>query len=196
MSAATESAAFSAPSTVAGDFRIGLISDTHGLVRPEALAMLAGCQHIVHAGDIGLISGQPSVLDELNRIAPTTAVRGNNDQGGWAKHIPETQIVEIGGVLVFVIHDLRDIDFDPATAGVRLVVSGHSHKALIKERDGVCFVNPGSAGPRRFSLPVTVADVVIRGNRIKPRILTIPDASAPPPKTPARQRGLPRKTDE
>jgi hypothetical protein len=137
--------------------RVGLISDTHGLLRPEALAFLNGCHHIVHGGDIGAAA----VLDRLGAIAPLTAVRGNNDFGAWATALPETELVGVGGIRLFAIHDLAELDFDPLTAGVRVVVSGHSHRPGIEERGGVLYVNPGSAGPRRFRLPVSIGELII-----------------------------------
>ena len=133
--------------------RIGVISDTHGLLRPEAVQALAGVVHIVHAGDIG----SPEVIEELRQIAPVTAVRGNNDKGAWAREIPETDVLEMEGHSIFVLHDLNELDLDPAAAGFSVVVSGHSHKPARKEVDGVLFLNPGSAGPRRFKLPVSLA---------------------------------------
>ena len=131
---------------------IGLISDTHGLLRPEAVRALAGVSHIIHAGDIG----GPEILEELRKIAPVYAVRGNNDKGPWAAAIPLYEALELEGVSIHVLHDLKEIDLDPQAAGFDVVVSGHSHKPTVTERDGVTFVNPGSAGPRRFKLPVTV----------------------------------------
>jgi len=133
--------------------RIGIISDTHGLLRPAAVAALAGCEHIIHAGDIGA----PAVLDELSALAPLTAVRGNNDRAEWARAIPETEVVDLGGTLVYVLHDINGIDLDPAAAGFHAVVAGHSHRPSVETRDGVLYVNPGSAGPRRFTLPIAVA---------------------------------------
>lgn len=132
--------------------RIGLISDTHGLLRPEAIRALAGVQHIIHAGDIGAAN----ILEELRAIAPVDAVRGNNDKGRWAAGIPESLALDLGGVRIHVIHDVKEMDLDPRAAGFDVVVSGHSHKPQVVEREGVCFVNPGSAGPRRFKLPITV----------------------------------------
>jgi uncharacterized protein len=132
--------------------RVGLISDTHGLVRPEALAALRGVDHILHAGDIGT----PEVLAALAAIAPVTAVRGNNDRGAWAEAIPEREMLELGGTWIYLLHDRAELDIDPAAAGVQVVMTGHSHKPLVEERDGVVYVNPGSAGPRRFKLPVSV----------------------------------------
>lgn len=170
--------------------RLGIISDTHGLLRPEAIAFLRGCDHILHGGDIGA----GTILDELAAIAPTTAVRGNNDQGAWAKALPATESVRFGGVLIYLLHDLSGLQIDPAAAGIHVVVSGHSHKARIEYRDGVCFINPGSAGPRRFKLPVTVAELRVDGGVVSPRIVTldVPSTAAKPhrPKSarPTRRR--------
>jgi uncharacterized protein len=132
--------------------RIGLISDTHGVMRPEALAALTGVAHIVHAGDIG----SEDVLTQLRKIAPVTAVRGNNDRAAWASGIAETEVLELDGRSIFVLHDLAELDLDPAAAGFSVVVTGHSHKPLITRKGDVLYVNPGSAGPRRFKLPITV----------------------------------------
>lgn len=152
-------------------FRLGLISDTHGLLRDEALAALRGCDHIVHAGDIG----RGEILERLGELAPVTAVRGNNDEGIAAfAQVPETCLVELGGAAVYVLHDLSQLPIDPVAEGVRLVVSGHSHKPRIDTRDGVLYVNPGSAGPRRFSLPIGVAQVLIEGGRLQPQWLELP----------------------
>ena len=137
--------------------RVGLISDTHGLLRPEAKAFLGGCAHIVHGGDIG----HAGILAELGALAPVTAVRGNNDRGAWAERVRETELLRVGGVCVYAVHDLAELDIEPAAAGIHVVVSGHSHKPRVVERDGVLFVNPGSAGPRRFKLPVSVAELMI-----------------------------------
>jgi len=137
---------------------IGLISDTHGLMRPEALRALDGSDLIVHAGDLG----KPEILDALKRLAPVVAVRGNIDKGGWASVLPLTAIAEAGPANVYVLHDLQQLDLDPVTAGFQVVVSGHSHKPSRTERGGVLYLNPGSAGPRRFRLPVTVARLDLR----------------------------------
>jgi putative phosphoesterase len=137
--------------------KVGLISDTHGLLRPEALQALAGVERIIHAGDIG----GPEVIETLRGIAPVDAVRGNNDKGAWAKPIPPWLALDLAGISVHVLHDLKEIDIDPAAAGFQVVIAGHSHKPQITERDGVLFVNPGSAGPRRFSLPVTLAYLTV-----------------------------------
>ncbi len=133
--------------------RIGLISDTHGLLRPEAVEALRGSQLIIHAGDVG----KPEILDELRKIAPLVAVRGNVDTEPWARSLPETAVANAGSVLIYVLHDVNALDLNPAAAGFPIVVSGHSHKPGKAERNGVLYVNPGSAGPRRFKLPVTVA---------------------------------------
>lgn len=133
--------------------KIGLISDTHGLMRPEALDALKGVERILHAGDVGT----PEVLDALERIAPTTAVRGNVDRAAWADALPMTEWVECDGVVFYMIHILEDLDIDPGAAGVDVVLYGHSHKPAASERDGVLYLNPGSAGPRRFSLPISMA---------------------------------------
>jgi hypothetical protein len=136
---------------------IGVISDTHGLLRPEALAALRGVEHILHAGDVGDIA----ILDALWEIAPVTAIRGNVDVSGACAELPATDVVELGDKLFYLVHSVRDLDIDPVVAGVAMVVSGHSHKASVEVRDGVVFFNPGSAGPRRFSLPVTVGFVTV-----------------------------------
>lgn len=146
--------------------RIGLISDTHGLLRPEATAFLAGSHHIVHAGDVG----DPAILDALAAIAPVTAIRGNVDTDAWAARLPETDTVAVGGIRIHVLHDLKTLTFDPRTARVRVVVSGHSHKAVVTERHDVIYVNPGSAGPRRFRLPITAAELLIDGDVVSVRI--------------------------
>ena len=149
--------------------RVGLISDTHGLLRPEAVAFLRGSDFLVHAGDIG----DASVLRELNALAPVTAVRGNNDQGPWAKTIAESQVLQVDDVVIYVIHDLAELDVDPVAAGFQVVVSGHSHKPAMQTRNGVLYVNPGSAGPRRFSLPVAVAELEIVGRTVKANMVEL-----------------------
>lgn len=133
--------------------RVGIISDTHGVVRKEAVAALEGVSLIIHAGDIGC----PEVLEALRQIAPVVAVRGNVDKGEWAEALPETEVAEAGGLLIYIVHDLHALDLDPVAAGFRIVISGHSHKPLVVEKHGVLYLNPGSAGPRRFRLPVTFA---------------------------------------
>jgi putative phosphoesterase len=149
--------------------RIGLISDTHGLLRPEALDFLVGSDHIVHGGDIG----NPEILDRLAAIAPLTVVRGNNDAATWANAIPETARLELGGVSVYVIHDVKELGIDPGAAGVRVVVSGHSHKPACRECGGVLYVNPGSAGRRRFTLPIAAGELLVEDGRVTARLVTL-----------------------
>ena len=149
--------------------RIGLISDTHGLLRPEALDFLAGSDHIVHGGDIG----GPDILERLVAIAPLTVVRGNNDTASWARAIPETARVDFGPVALYAIHDLKQLAIDPRAAGVRVVVSGHSHRPACVERGGVLYVNPGSAGPRRFTLPIAAAELRIDGETVTAHLVTL-----------------------
>jgi putative phosphoesterase len=149
--------------------RIGLVSDTHGLLRPEAVAFLRGCAHIVHGGDIG----NADVVAELAALAPLTVVRGNNDTGAWAQGIPETALVEVAGVRIYAIHDLALIDVDPEAMSVQVVVSGHSHRPKVERRAGVFYVNPGSAGPRRFKLPVAVGEVIVQGGEIEARVVDL-----------------------
>ena len=149
--------------------RIGLISDTHGLLRPEAIAFLRGCDRIIHGGDIGAAG----ILDELAALAPVTAVRGNNDHGAWAERLAETQIVEAGKVAICVIHDLAQLAIDPREAAVQVIVSGHSHAPAVTRRDGVLYVNPGSAGPRRFKLPIALAELIVEGSVVSARIVRL-----------------------
>jgi putative phosphoesterase len=141
---------------------IGVISDTHGLLRREAIQALEGSELIIHAGDVG----DPKVLDELRAIAPVVAVRGNIDKGEWAMNLPEYEIVERGGVSIYVLHDLNQLDINPEAAGVQAVISGHSHKPAMRTEKGVLYLNPGSAGPRRFKLPVTIAHLRINGKKL------------------------------
>src|SRR5262249_26926908 len=148
---------------------VGVISDTHGLLRPEALAALAGVAHIVHAGDIGA----PAVLDQLGRLAPVTAVRGNNDRDAWAATVPETAVVELGGAALYVLHDRKALDLDPRAAGFAAVISGHSHQPGQDRRAGVLYFNPGSAGPRRFRLPVSVGRLTIARGAVRGRLITL-----------------------
>jgi uncharacterized protein len=149
--------------------RIGLISDTHNLVRPEALAWLAGCDAIVHAGDIC----NRAVLEALGRIAPLTVVRGNNDTGDWAASIPTHATLDVQQVKILVVHDIADVPRNVRDEGVRVVVTGHSHKPLIVERDGLLFVNPGSAGPRRFKLPISVGMLSVDGANVEATLHTL-----------------------
>jgi uncharacterized protein len=132
---------------------VGLISDTHGLLRPQAVDALRGADLIVHAGDVG----SDAVLANLRSIAPLHAVRGNNDHGPWARDLPDTAVVEVGDAWLYVLHDLHGLDLDPRAAGFAAVIAGHSHRPQIEERRGVLYVNPGSAGPRRFTLPIALA---------------------------------------
>jgi len=153
----------------AGVHTLGVISDTHGLVRPEALAALAGVERIVHAGDIG----DQAVLDALARVAPVTAVRGNNDRGRWASDLPVTEVVEVGGVLLYLLHDLHELDLEPRAAGFAAVISGHSHQPRLEDKDGVLYLNPGSAGPRRFKLPISLARLTIAKGRVNAELVTL-----------------------
>jgi uncharacterized protein len=137
--------------------RVGVISDTHGLLRPEALEFLRGSEHIIHAGDIG----SPEIVPELEKIAPVTAIRGNVDVQPWARRFAETEARELGGFHIYVIHDVNALDLSPAAAGFAAVISGHSHKPAQSSKDGVLYFNPGSAGPRRFSLPVSIGRLEI-----------------------------------
>ncbi len=148
---------------------VGLISDTHGLLRPEAVRALQGSELIVHAGDIG----KAGVLEVLRAVAPVTAVRGNIDRGAWAHGLPKTEAIGIDRVGVYIIHDLKDLVIVPETAGFTVVVSGHSHQPSIQERNGVLFVNPGSAGPRRFSFPVSLAVMHVQGDSVDVRLVTL-----------------------
>jgi putative phosphoesterase len=140
---------------------VGVISDTHGLLRPEALAALAGVEHILHAGDVG----DSRILDALRAIAPLTAIRGNIDKSGPCASLPDSEMVELGGCLLYMLHSIDDLDINAKAAGVGMVVYGHSHQASAEMRGGLLYLNPGSAGPRRFSLPVTVALVRIEGGK-------------------------------
>jgi putative phosphoesterase len=148
---------------------LGVISDTHGLLRPEALTVLRGCDRIVHAGDIG----NAEVLSMLSQIAPVVAVRGNNDHGAWADRLAETELFEFGGAFIYAIHDLSLLDIEPSAAGVQVVICGHSHKPLIEHRDGVIYLNPGSAGPRRFRLPIALAELSVIGGEVSARIVEL-----------------------
>ena len=155
--------------------KIGVISDTHGLLRSEAEQQLAGMAHIVHAGDIG----KPDVIDRLRLIAPVTAIRGNVDTAPWAAAYPETTMVTLGGRKLYVLHDLQDLQLDPASAGIDVVISGHSHRARIKTEQGVLYLNPGSAGPRRFKLPITLAILEITESGLQTTLHDLGSASAP-----------------
>jgi len=149
--------------------RIGLISDTHGLLRPEAVAALRACAQIIHAGDIG----KPQVLDGLRAIAPLEAIRGNIDTADWAQVLPERLDLRIGGLTLHVLHDLKQLDIDPLAAGVDVVIAGHSHKPKVERRDGVLYVNPGSAGPRRFSLPISLALLELNDGQAQVELISL-----------------------
>ena len=148
---------------------IGVISDTHGLLRPEALEALQGVDLILHAGDVG----SADVLETLKAIAPVVAVRGNNDKGAWANELPNWEVAEVGTIYIYMIHDLKEIDLNPTAAGFQVVVSGHSHKPLVEERRGVLYLNPGSAGPRRFSLPISVARLKVSGETVSAELVKL-----------------------
>jgi putative phosphoesterase len=153
---------------------IGLISDTHGLLRPEALIALKGSGLIVHAGDVG----KPEILARLCGVAPVVAVRGNIDKGAWARQLPATAVVQAGPALIYVLHDIHQLDLDPAAAGFHVVVSGHSHQPSRSDRSGVLYLNPGSAGPRRFRLPVMVARLDLRRSPWKVEFIEFPGPKA------------------
>jgi putative phosphoesterase len=146
--------------------RVGVISDTHGLLRPEAVEALTGVEHVLHAGDVG----DPAILEALWQVAPVTAIRGNVDVSGDCARLSETELVELGGVGIYMLHDLGALDLDPVAAGVGVVISGHLHKAKIRRKKGVLYFNPGSAGPKRFSLPMSVGLLEIVGGRVEARV--------------------------
>jgi uncharacterized protein len=148
---------------------VGVISDTHGLLRPEAVAALRSVEHILHAGDVG----DPAILDQLARIAPVTAIRGNVDRGGRCGKLPEAELIELAGRHIYMLHDRNELDLDPVAAGIAAVISGHSHQPAIEWKKGVLYFNPGSAGPRRFSLPVSLGFLEISADGIEPRLVTI-----------------------
>jgi len=152
---------------------IGVISDTHGLLRPEALELLRGSEHIIHAGDIG----SPDIIPALEKIAPATYIRGNVDIQPWARRFAETEVVELAGVHIYVIHDLNALDLNPKAAGFAAVISGHSHQPKQQMKDGVLYFNPGSAGPRRFKLPISVGRLQILNGGIEAKILDLPLSS-------------------
>jgi len=149
---------------------VGVVSDTHGLLRPEAVAALRGVDLIVHAGDVGA----PEVLNGLRVLAPVVAIRGNNDKGAWAERLRATEVVEAAGALLYLLHDVGDLDLDPAAAGFQAVVSGHSHRPSVDRRDGVLFLNPGSIGPRRFTLPIALALLRVDGTDLEASIVELP----------------------
>jgi putative phosphoesterase len=151
------------------ELRLGVISDTHGLLRPQAVAALRGSDLIIHAGDVG----NAEVLDALRAVAPTFAIRGNVDTAPWAARLPPTDIVTVGELQFYVLHDIGELDLDPPTAGFAAVVFGHSHRPSVEMRDGVLYLNPGAAGPRRFRLPVSVARVTVAGRELRPQIVEL-----------------------
>jgi putative phosphoesterase len=148
---------------------IGVISDTHGLLRPEVLPALAGVKHILHAGDVG----DPTILEALRTVAPVTAIRGNVDTHGLCALLPATEVVELGGSLLYMLHALDDLDLNPHAAGMAAVIYGHSHRSSIEYRQGVLYLNPGSAGPRRFNLPITLALMRIEAGTLSARIVSL-----------------------
>jgi uncharacterized protein len=150
---------------------VGVISDTHGTVRPEAIDALRGCNLLIHAGDVG----DPEVIDQLRALAPVSVVRGNVDTGAWASGIPPTEVVEVHGRSIYVLHDLSQLDLDPAAAGFAAVVYGHSHRPSIETRNRVLYLNPGSAGPRRFKLSVTLALLRVTRGELRPEIVLLHD---------------------
>lgn len=150
--------------------RVGLVSDTHGLLRPELVRALAGCDIVVHAGDVG----RPEVLDGLRQVASVVAVRGNVDRGPWVQQLRQTEVVEVGPALLYVIHDLSGMDLDPAAAGFQAVISGHTHKPESREERGVLYVNPGSAGPRRFRWPISAALLHVEGGSLRLEWIELP----------------------
>ncbi|MGA3223666.1 MAG: metallophosphoesterase family protein [Acidobacteriaceae bacterium] len=149
---------------------IGVISDTHGLLRPEVMEALRGVEHILHAGDVG----DPTILDSLRELAPVTAISGNIDVEGPCSHLPATEVVTLHGHTFYILHDRHALDLDPAAAGFSAVISGHSHRPLIEWRHGILYMNPGSAGPRRFSLPVSIGLLTIGPDGLQPRLVTLP----------------------
>ena len=148
---------------------VGVISDTHGLLRPQAVEALYGVTHILHAGDVGTLE----VLEQLRKIAPVTVVRGNVDRGAWAQAIPLHEVTEIEGASIFMLHILAELDLKPEAAGFAAVIYGHSHKPASEVRNGVLFFNPGSAGPRRFKLPVTVGKLIVEGSKVRGEIVEL-----------------------
>ena len=150
--------------------KIGVISDTHGLLRPEVVPVFKGVDLILHAGDIGSIE----VLDQLRTVAPIVAVRGNNDKGDWANQIPDSEVAQVGEVSIYILHDLNELVLRPPAGSVQVVISGHSHRPSIERRDGILFVNPGSAGPRRFKLPISVARMTIQGVTVTGELIELP----------------------
>jgi uncharacterized protein len=155
--------------------KIGVISDTHGLLRPEALEALRGSAYIIHAGDID----DPVILEKLSEVAPVTAVRGNVDRDAWAQHLPETNVLEAGGISLYVLHDLQGLDLKPETAGFAAVISGHSHIPKQERKNGVLYFNPGSAGPKRFRLPISVGVLSVESGRLRAELIELRVKAAP-----------------
>jgi putative phosphoesterase len=149
---------------------VGVISDTHGLLRPEVLQVFSGVSLILHAGDIG----SSNVLDGLRTLAPVVAVRGNNDRDAWAKRIPQVEVVRAGAISIYMLHDVEDMKLNPPPEKVHVVVSGHSHRPHVEQREGILFLNPGSAGPRRFKLPISLARLIIRSSNIHAELIELP----------------------
>lgn len=149
--------------------KIGVISDTHGLLRPAALAALSGSDLIIHAGDVG----SPAILEALRAIAPVVAVRGNVDREPWGRALPETEVVQAGGLYLYILHDLKQLDIDPVGGGFSVIISGHSHRGVIEQRHGVLYLNPGSAGPPRFHLPATVAHLRVEGSLLRAELVPL-----------------------
>lgn len=159
----------SGPATDPREYTVGVISDTHGLLRPEAVTALRGSDYIIHAGDVG----DPAILTRLSGIAPVTAVRGNVDREKWARELPATNVLQLNGVAIYVLHDLAELDLDPRSANFAAVIFGHSHRPSQEMRNGVLFFNPGAAGPRRFTLPVTVGRLGVGDGKVSAEILTL-----------------------
>jgi uncharacterized protein len=149
--------------------RVAIVSDTHGLLRPEAKLFAGASDYIIHGGDVG----SQAILEQLSALAPLIAVKGNNDRQAWAAHLPETEMIRVGGVFVYVIHDVAQLDLDPHAAGVQIIVSGHSHQPLIERRDGVLYINPGSCGPKRFTLPISMGEMIVEGTKVRVRTLEL-----------------------
>ncbi|HEX3912599.1 MAG TPA: metallophosphoesterase family protein [Steroidobacteraceae bacterium] len=151
------------------EMRVAVISDTHGLLRSEALAFAAGSDYIIHGGDIG----SAEILERLSAIAPLIAVKGNNDRQPWAAHLPASEMIRVGGIFVYVIHDLKRLDIEPHAAGVNVIISGHSHKPRLDRRDDILYFNPGSCGPKRFTLPISLGEMRVHGSRVRARIVEL-----------------------
>lgn len=149
--------------------QIGVISDTHGLLRPEAITALRGVEHILHAGDVG----DPAILDALCEIAPVTAIRGNIDRSGGCAQLPASELIELSGYSVYMLHDLEELDLDPSAAGISAVISGHTHKPKIEHHKGVLYLNPGSAGPRRFSLPISIGMLEVASGGLTANLIAL-----------------------